>query len=110
MIDDYFLYLVELLHVDDRARELMRNITLDVPPEYLDTDYEGNEANDVIKCLRYTGNVGLVAGFLATVFANFDVSPEMSAMDHSSPGSANEPHYPTDAVTGDEASRKMAPF
>lgn len=41
MVDDYFLYLVELLHVDDRARELMRNITLDIPPEYLDTDYEG---------------------------------------------------------------------
>ena len=41
MMDDYFLYLVELLHIDDRARELMRNITLDVAPEYLDTDYEG---------------------------------------------------------------------
>ena len=40
MVDDYFLYLVELLHVDDRARELMRNITLDIPPEYLDTDYD----------------------------------------------------------------------
>lgn len=41
MMDDYFLYLVELLHIDDRARELMRNITLDVPPEYADsTDYE----------------------------------------------------------------------
>ena len=41
MMDDYFLYLVELLHIDDRARELMRNIALDVAPEYLDTDYEG---------------------------------------------------------------------
>ncbi|EFX87484.1 hypothetical protein DAPPUDRAFT_42744 [Daphnia pulex] len=45
MVDDYFLYLVELLHVDDRARELMRNITLDIPPEYLDTDYEGFFSN-----------------------------------------------------------------
>jgi len=42
MMDDYFLYLVELLHIDDRARELLRNIALDVAPEYLDTDYEGS--------------------------------------------------------------------
>lgn len=48
MVDDYFLYLVELLHVDDRARELMRNITLDIPPEYLDTDYEGFLQNFIV--------------------------------------------------------------
>ena len=41
MIDDYFLYLVELLHIDERARELMRNITLDAPPQYADCNYEG---------------------------------------------------------------------
>lgn len=54
MVDDYFLYLVELLHVDDRARELMRNITLDIPPEYLDTDYEGSSANlfCILKCFQ----------------------------------------------------------
>ncbi|XP_046655185.1 transcription factor RFX4-like [Daphnia pulicaria] len=86
MVDDYFLYLVELLHVDDRARELMRNITLDIPPEYLDTDYEG---------------------FLATVFANFDVSPELAGLgsDHSSSANRHltvgEPHY-AEVVT-DEA-------
>lgn len=44
MVDDYFLYLVELLHIDDRARELMHNITLDIAPEYFDTDYEGNKS------------------------------------------------------------------
>ncbi|XP_032794286.2 transcription factor RFX4 [Daphnia magna] len=83
MVDDYFLYLVELLHVDDRARELMRNITLDIPPEYLDTDYEG---------------------FLATVFANLDISPELNSLGSDHPSSGNrhltvgEPHY-ADVVT-----------
>ena len=43
MFDDCFLYLVELLHIDERARELMHNITLDVSPEYPDTDYEGSQ-------------------------------------------------------------------
>lgn len=55
--------------------------------------------------------VHFATGFLATVFANFDVSPEMSGIDHSSPGSvqqsAADPHYATDSVAGDEASRKI---
>ena len=42
MIDAYFLYLIELLHIDDRARELMHNTADDAAPQYLDTDYEGN--------------------------------------------------------------------
>lgn len=51
----------------------------------------------------------IVAGFLATVFANFDVSPEIVGLgnDHSSPGSnqqtATDPHYAD--VVADEASR-----
>ncbi len=49
------------------------------------------------------------SGFLATVFANFDVSPELASLgtDHSSPGSsqqtATDPHYAD--VVADEASR-----
>lgn len=51
------------------------------------------------------------SGFLATVFANFDVSPEMTGIgtEHSSPGSNQQTnpdsHYP-DVVT-DEPSRKF---
>ena len=49
MFDDYFLYLVELLHIDERAGELMRNIQIDIPPEYPDTDYEGNHQPFVVE-------------------------------------------------------------
>ena len=58
--------------------------------------------------------MAIVAGFLATVFANFDVSPELSGTEHSSPGSvqqqgAAEPHYSAaDSVTGEEGNRKQA--
>lgn len=64
--------------------------------------------------LTKSGCCFLLPGFLASVFANFDVSPEMSGIgtEHSSPGSNQQTnpdaHYP-DVVT-DEPSRKYTGF
>ena len=86
MVDDYFLYLVELLHIDDRARELMHNITLDIAPEYFDTDYEGNKSTSYWNSNKYdqlTSFLLNVLGFLATVFANLDVTiPDITSVIH----------------------------
>jgi hypothetical protein len=99
----------------------MRNITLDIPPEYLDTDYEGffllKEslifwAFSTFSLLEW--NESIDPGFLATVFANFDVSPELSGLssDHSSSANRHltvgEPHY-AEVVT-DEANRKKTKY
>ena len=91
MIDDYFIYLVELLHVNDRARELMSNITQDVAPEYPDTDYETFSAN---VCASSDMDVSEVAP--TTAAAADDDSPEPAG--HTS----SNPHFADVVPTGSD--------
>ena len=118
MMDDYFLYLVELLHIDDRARELMRNITLDVPPEYLDTDYESKKSivTSSSTSVRRASSIGISSGFLATMFSNFDVpsaDDQLVAMTNAGPTNmehSGNPHHHSSPSAGHQTSDTQAAY
>ena len=46
MFDDYVLYLVESLHAEEKARELLNNISTDSPPDCSDPGFGGEKERE----------------------------------------------------------------
>ncbi|MPC37855.1 Transcription factor RFX4 [Portunus trituberculatus] len=63
MFDDYVLYLVESLHAEEKARELLNNISTDSPPDCSDPGFGDPDSEDSAHALSFLmGGVGGSAG------------------------------------------------
>ncbi|XP_050716547.1 transcription factor RFX4-like isoform X3 [Eriocheir sinensis] len=63
MFDDYVLYLVESLHAEEKARELLNNISTDSPPDCSDPGFGDPDSEDSVHALSFLmGGVGGSSG------------------------------------------------
>ncbi|XP_064113632.1 transcription factor RFX4-like [Macrobrachium nipponense] len=53
MFDDYVLYLVESLHAEEKARELLNNIATDTPPDCSDPGFGDPDNEDSLHALSF---------------------------------------------------------
>ncbi|XP_071515950.1 transcription factor RFX4-like isoform X2 [Panulirus ornatus] len=53
MFDDYVLYLVESLHAEEKARELLNNIATDAPPDCSDPGFGDPDNEDSLHALSF---------------------------------------------------------
>ncbi|XP_042881829.1 transcription factor RFX4-like [Penaeus japonicus] len=68
MFDDYVLYLVESLHAEEKARELLNNIATDSPPDCSDPGFGEPDNEDSLHALSFLmgGSTGMGMAGLAS--------------------------------------------